>query len=297
MKALPLAATALALAACTRSPDARRARREPTPEAPQTALAADAGPQRVPMIAQVPEMGAAPDGREIDVPLTWMYLVEEPAPTGSTPYAAVGAQIPCGYRPMYTVSERDPERSTVRLRMRAQWNRPEPPPPDGRSTCGDLTVATELVSLGQLRLGTWSVVDAVPHPRSDRATPAPAPLTQHVVADDSSLAPRAQRWTRPCASDADCASAGGTCAHVGGSTACLAPVDPWLAIHRPCADGLTAVDVRTVSTPERAWRACVASCTNNRCPGTLRCDPLHVCVPPPSPPPPPTQVAASPACG
>lgn len=269
-----------------------------SPNAAPTALASDAGAERIAMIAQVPPPGPSPDGREIDVPLSWVYLVEDPAPTGSTPYAVVGAQVPCGYRPAFTASERDAENHTVRIRMRARWARTEPPPVDGRPTCGDVSVATELVSLGQLRFGQWQVVDAAQTTPTgdggvDTARSTLAPRVQHVVADDNSLAPRAQRWMHPCAQDSDCeSSVGGVCARIGHSTACVAPVDPWLSLGRACAAGLTAVEIETVAAPSRRWRACIATCTNHTCPGTLRCDPLGVCVPPPSP-----RVVASCNCG
>ncbi|MDB4928818.1 MAG: hypothetical protein JWM10_1302, partial [Myxococcaceae bacterium] len=137
--------------------------------------------ERVPAVAEIPPLGPSADGQEIDVPLRWIHLLAEPAPTGSAPYAVVGAKVPCGYVPRYTVSERGD--GEVRLRMRAQRRAV-----DGGHCEGGAPVV-ELVSLSQLRLGAWRVVDAVPP-----AGPALPPRVLHVVPDDGTLAPAAERW-------------------------------------------------------------------------------------------------------
>ena len=98
--------------------------------------------ERIPAIAEIPPPGPSADGREVDVPLRWIYLLEEPAPTGSTPYAVVGATVPCGFVPKFTVSDRSD--GEVRLRMRAQRR-----DPDG-AVCAGGTPVVELVSIGPL---------------------------------------------------------------------------------------------------------------------------------------------------
>ena len=227
--------------------------------------------ERVPAVAEIPPPGPSADGQEVDVPLRWIHLLAEPAPTGSAPYAVVGATVPCGFVPRYTVSERG--EGEVRLRMRAQRRAVE-----GR--CEGGTAVVELVSLSMLRLGTWRVVDAVAH--EDGGTPAATPRVLRVVADDAALAPAAERWTRPCASTADC-TAGGVCARVAAGSLCLAPMDPWLHLGRPCPEGLRSVDAAPVAPTDGApRRACVAGCDGaRRCPGRLRCDPAGICLPPP----------------
>jgi hypothetical protein len=223
--------------------------------------------ERVPAVAEIPPLGPSADGSEIDVPLRWIHLLAEPAPTGSAPYAVVGAKVPCGFVPRYTVSERGD--GEVRLRMRAQRRAV-----DGGPCEGD-TQVVELVSLSQLRLGAWRVVDAVPGPG-----PTLPPRVQHVVPDDRALAPAAERWTRLCASTADCIG-GGLCARVGAGSICLPPSDPWLALGRPCPEGLRSTAAMAVDPTEAPpWRACVAACDGGaHCNGALRCDPAGICLP------------------
>ena len=225
-----------------------------------TAPSRDAGTaradvERVRAIAVVPPPGPSEDGSEIDVPLRWIHLLEEPAPTGSTPYAVVGATVPCGFVPRYVVSERG--ELVVRLRMRAQRR----PPDGGACTVGAPVV--ELVSLSQLRLGDWQVVDAVPHAAGD--PPMPTPRTLHVVADDPALRPAAERWTRPCARTSDCTS-GGVCARAGAASICMPAMDPWLHLGRSCPGGTHPIEVRAVDAREGgAWQACVAACDTAGC--------------------------------
>jgi hypothetical protein len=226
--------------------------------------------ERVPAVAEIPPPGPSADGQEIDVPLRWIHLLAEPAPTGSTPYAVVGATVPCGFVPRYTVSERG--EGEVRLRMRAQRRAT-----DG-GLCDGGTPVVELVSLSLIRLGTWRVVDAVAHGEGD--VPSPTPRVLHVVPDDGTLAPAAERWTRPCRATADCAG-GGLCARVAAASICLPPMDPWLHLGRPCPEGTRSVEAVPVSPVDGApWRACVAACDRaGHCPGRLQCDAAGICLP------------------
>lgn len=242
---------------------------------PRGTAPADAGSprvdaERVPAIAEVPPMGAAPDGSEVDVPLSWIYLLTDPAPTGSTPYAVVGARVPCGFVPRYTVSDRG--EGEIRLRMRAQRRAT-----DGGRCEGGVDVV-EQVSLSLVRLGTWRVVDGVPHGAAD--APVPAARTLHVVADDGSLRPAAERWTRACAATVDC-EGGGECVRVGPTSICQPAMDPWLQLDRPCPGGTRATTVASEGGPPR--RHCIAACDGaGQCPGNLRCDaPTGTCLPSP----------------
>jgi hypothetical protein len=239
---------------------------------------ADASPADGGVIVRVTEsapLGPSADRREVDVPIAWIHLLSEPAPTGSTPYAIVGARLPCGYGPLYGTSER--QAGKVRIRLRAQWQGsgavPDPVPP-----CADRPMRSFLVSEGILRLGAWEVVDAVPHGAND--DPTPVARVQHVVPDDAHLAPAAVRWTRSCVGDGDCTS-GGVCATVEGARVCLPAVDPWLSERGPCAGGTTAADVQyTTDAGVRTWRACMAACVNRVCPQGLACSPNGLCLPP-----------------
>lgn len=257
-RSLCLALAAL-LAACPRA----------RPRAHDAAVApVDA--ERVPAIAEIPPPGPSADGAELDVPLRWIHLLAEPAPTGSTPYAVVGATVPCGFVPRYTVSER--VEGEVHLRMRAQRR------DGGAAGCVGGTPVVELVSLSQLRLGAWRVRDATAHGPQD--PPSPEGPVLHVVPDDATIAPPAERWTRACDTGADCAG-GGVCARVGSGSICLAPMDPWLHLGRPCPEGTRSVEATAVDRGGPApWRACVAACTSGQCPGRLRCDPSGICLPP-----------------
>lgn len=249
---LAWACLAVTLTGCPRS----------TPPAAVDAAAPRVDAERVPAVAEVPPMGPSADGSEVDVPLSWIYLLADPAPTGSTPYAVVGARVPCGFVPRYTVSDKlDGE---VRLRMRAQRR------PGDATHCEGGVEVVEQVSLGLLRLGTWRVVDAVPHGAGE--VPAPDPRVLHVVPDDATLRPAAERWTRACATTVDCAG-GGECVRVGPSAICQAPLDPWLQLGRPCPEGTRSTTVAPVATPGASRRACIAACSAaNACPGDLRCD-------------------------
>ncbi len=226
-------------------------------------------------VTEAAPLGPSADKREIDIPIAWIHLLSEPAPTGTTPYAIVGARFPCGYGPLYGTSERASGR--VRIRLRGQWTGAGPVP-DVIPPCGDRPIRAFLVSEGILRLGNWEVVDAVPHGPND--DPPPVTRVQHVVPDDAQLAPAAARWTRRCATDADCTS-GGVCATVESAKVCLPAVDPWLSERGPCPGGTLATDVSYGDDAGvRSWRACVASCQQGACPAGLSCSPRGLCLPP-----------------
>jgi hypothetical protein len=146
-------------------------------------------------VTEAAPLGPSADRREVDVPLDWIYLLTDPAPTGRTPYAVVGARVPCGYEALYLTSEKDGSR--VKIRFRARWSAATPVPVTP-PTCERVAKAW-LVSEGILRLGDWEVVDMVPHGASD--PPAPTTRVQHVVPEDANLAPLAARWVRGCAAD------------------------------------------------------------------------------------------------
>ena len=119
----------------------------------------DGGTRIMRTLAEIPPLGPSADGREVDVPIAWAYLLSEPSPTGSAPYAVVGATLPCGFAPAWTISTRAPATGpegggTVRLRMRARWQGPGEPSPAAR-TCASPPTAVQLVSLSVLRLGAW----------------------------------------------------------------------------------------------------------------------------------------------
>ncbi len=255
-----LAALALLSLACKhRSPAPRPAR-------------PDAGGERLRVSESAP-LGPSADRREIDVPLSWIHLLAQPIPTGSTAHAVAGAVVPCGYAAKYLTSSA--EGRVVRIRLRAEWTQPGPvPAPLPRC---DAPMRAWLVSEGVLRVGDWEVQDAVPHGPGD--PPAPVPRVQRVVPDDGHVPAIPARWYRPCAADGDCTS-GGVCARVEGVGVCLPEVDPWLSHRAPCIDGATATDVTwTSDAGVRAWRACLAACENGACARGLRCSPRGVCLP------------------
>ncbi len=262
----------LALAALAALPGCNGCRARAAPDASAPAAPADAG--TLVRVTEAAPLGPSPDRREVDVPIAWIHLLSDPAPTGSTPYAVVGARMPCGYGPLYGTSERAGGR--VRIRLRAQWSGAGPVPAV-IPPCGERPVRAFLVSEGILRLGQWEVVDAVPHGPGD--DPPPVTRVQHVVPDDAHIAPPAARWTRPCATDSDCAS-GGVCASVEGARVCLPEVDPWLSEGGACAGGTTATEVSYAGDGgARTWRACVAACQNGACPAPLACSPRGLCLP------------------
>lgn len=254
---------ALVLAACGRK------RAPPACPAPRDAAVDAAG--RVRTIAEVPPPGRSADGREVDVPIAWIHLLAEPAPTGSAPAAVVGAEVPCGYRAHWANATRAGDE--VRLRLRARWQG-DGAPPATPAPCPTPTPSVQIVSLSVLRLGAWRVTDATP--RAEGAPPAPS-VTLHVVRDDASLPPPIARWYRACAREADCGG-GSVCARVGEGAMCLPPLDPWTWSGRPCVDGTTARPVTRVDAPTVRWSACIANCVDGGCPAPLRCDPRGACI-------------------
>lgn len=262
--------------------------KRPAPECPAEPRVADAG-ARVRTIAAVPAMGPSSDRRDIDVPLRWMHLLANPAPTGSAPSVVVGAEVPCGYRAHWANAERVGDE--LRVRLRARWDRSDQGPPAVPAPCPTPTVSVQIVSLSIVRLGTYRVTDAVAR---DGGT-APS-VTLRVVADDAALAAPAARWFRRCEADTDC-EGGAVCAQAGAGRTCLPPVDPWRWSGRGCVDGATARAVSAVNDPSRRWDACLADCDQGRCPAGLRCDAIGACVPPPSPAPDAGLTEASPRHG
>lgn len=264
MRTAALLSAALISVACGRKP-------KPVECPVDRDASVDAG-HRVRTIAEVPAPGTSADRREVDVPLSWIHVLADPVPTGSAPSVVVGADIPCGYRAYWANAERAGD--AMRVRLRARWDR-DTPPPATPAPCPTPTPSVQIVSLSVMRIGTWQITDAVP--RAEGQSPAPV-ATLHVVRDDAALPPPAARWFRACARDNDCGG-GSVCARIGSGTACLAPVDPWVWAGRPCVDGATARPVTRVDTPTVRWSACLADCTQGRCPAEMRCDPVGACVP------------------
>ncbi len=229
------------------------------------------GGVRIRMVAEVPPVGDTAQGRELDLPLQWMYLIADPVATGSAPNVAVGAAVPCGYEPYYAASARHYGEVTVRIRARRV-------PADAMEAgCVAPRITVHLVSLGVLRVGDWNVVDAVPRGRGE--PPAPT-VTVHVVPDDPAhLPPALATWTRPCAADRDCVG-GGVCAHITSAGLCLAPVDPWLPQGLPCPLGTIPTTVTQGPGLSGTRQACVGSCdASHSCPPRYGCGDAGVCLP------------------
>ena len=193
------------------------------------------------------------DRREIDAPLSWFYLAEDPVPTGSSPEVIVGAELPCGYRPVFgDVS--DPV-SPLRVRLHAVYAGNGTP---GSERCATPNRAAQFISLHRLRLGTFAIVDAVAHQPGD--PPAPT-ATLHVVRDDDTLAPVDRRRWRACSRGGDEAcTAGGVCGTVPGAPpehgVCVPPMDPFLAVGRPCNDHFVDF-VLSAGEPARDVHVCL----------------------------------------
>lgn len=233
------------------------------------------------------------DELEIDAPLAWLFLREEPAPTGSAPEVIVGAELPCGYRAVYaTVS---PPVDPLRVRLRARFV--EQGHGGGRQ-CSRRPVAVQFVSLQKLRLGTFTVTDATAHGLHDPPVPS---VVLHVIADDERTPPRQVRQVRRCipGQDASC-TAGGVCGAIPGRTdvgVCVPPLDPYLVVGRPCPGpsawtpfGTVAVTLThrgsfaTAAVPSDGLvRACLPACDDaHPCAPTLECtdvDGRRVCLP------------------
>lgn len=213
------------------------------------------------------------DGREIDVPLAWVFVTDDPAPTGTAPNVIVGAELPCGYRPVYgTVS---PPESPLRVRVHALFQGPGAP---SAAQCATRPVSVELISLQRLRLNAYTVTDATPHGASDPPVPT---VAMRVVADDANTPPPMVRQIRRCTpnDDASC-SAGGICAAVTGraSGVCVPPIDPYLVVGHPCPEGrsdatLTHAAIAGPAVPsDGVVHACLATCdTAHPCHPSLEC--------------------------
>lgn len=237
---------------------------------------------RIPIVH--PPGTAIPGGREIDVPLAWIHVSDDPATTGSAPNAIVGATLPCGFRAVYgSVS---PPESPLRVRIHAAFDGTGDP---ASARCPEPPVSVQIVSLQRLRLGDFSVTDATPHGASDPPVPT---VAMRVVPDDANApSPMARRYRR-CAvgNDASC-TAGGVCANVIGRSAgiCVPPIDPYLVTNHPCPDGRADVALDHTSAPAPATphtpgvRACLASCDDTHpCDASFECvlvDSRRVCLP------------------
>lgn len=245
----------------------------------------DDGGRRIAMISEVPPVGPSADRREVDVPLRSIYLLTQPAPTGSAPHAIVTARLPCGYTPTVALSRQS--EGGVLVRLRARWVGEGEPPPSPQD-CPTAADTVKLVSLSILRVGAWPVRDEADHPEG---VPAPPAVTQEVVADGPSLAPAITRWTRPCAADPDCP--GGRCVAVGSGRVCAAEADPWRAFRQPCPPGARPT---LVAHRDRTWEACLGACVAGACPSPLVClADRGVCVAPPTAASAPLPTAPAPA--
>jgi hypothetical protein len=218
----------------------------------------------------------ANSGRELDVPLSWLFVSEDPAPTGSAPNAIVGATLPCGYRAVYgTVSS--PDASPLRVRVHALFDGAGDPH-DAR--CRSLPLSVQMVSLQRLRLADFTVTDASPHAAGDPPVPTAA---LHVVADDNATPAAMRRRFRRCTpgDDSTC-TAGGVCATPSGRNVgvCVPPYDPYLAVEHPCPEGraeavLGHAPMSGPAVPaDGAIHACLAGCDD-----THPCDAAFECVP------------------
>lgn len=248
---------------------------KPTPASRQT----DAGSGLLVPQALAPVGGGSPGGREFDAPIAWLFLPQNPVTTGSSPDVLAAAHLPCGFRAMYSTVQR--EGDELRVRVRARF--PGANPPADRSTpCPNEPPSIQYVSLNTVRLGELRVVDAAPHPAG--AVPSPAPVTLRVIPDDSNAPPASARWVRGCTAgdDSTCASGGGVCGAVRetpGRGVCVAPIDAFLAVRRPCPQDHTEVTLdhpgayaMPVAPAPGALRACLPACNaQGACPTGTQC--------------------------
>lgn len=230
---------------------------------------------------------AETQNRVLDVPLAWIFLLEDPVPTGAGPLAYLGAELPCGYRPVSIVSGESV--SPVTLRVLAQYQGTGTPDPSAR--CPEAVRLVRAAGMQPVRVGTLTVVDHTPH--GEGAPPAPS-VTLHVVPDDATLPEERTRSVRSCqpGNDASC-TAGGVCATLPGEPAggvCVPPLDPYLHAHMPCRAPRVEVTLQhpapyamplAPSGPE--VHACLPSCASaSECPAPLRCRAVgaqQVCTP------------------
>jgi hypothetical protein len=232
--------------------------------------------------ASITDPRALQSDRERDVPIAWLFLPEDPVPTGGAPNVVAAVELPCGFRPAYgTVSPAGV--SPLAVRLHALYAGPGSP---SDAHCDRHMRAIQYISLQRLRLGDFVVTDAAPRTTSD--PPAPS-VTLHVVQDNESTPPVAVRRSRAChvGDDASC-TAGGVCAQVPGHTngVCVPPIDPYLDMGRPCEDGSLEITLShpgphttSVAPAPGALRACLRACDpQGHCPSSLECA-NGVCVP------------------
>ncbi len=227
---------------------------------------------RIPLVR--PPGTPSPGGRDLDVPLTWIFVTDDPAPTGTAPNAIVGASLPCGFRAVYgTVSP--PDAPTLGVRIHAVFEGSGDP---RAAQCDTRPVSVQTVSLQRLRLNRFTVTDATPHGATDPPVPS---VALRVVADDATTpAPMVRRY-RSCApgDDASC-TAGGACGAFAGRTTglCVPPMDPNLASDQPCPEGRAAITLThapmsgPVAPPDGVLHACVAACDDaHPCHASFEC--------------------------
>ena len=224
------------------------------------------------------------NGTELDVPLSWLFVSESPAITGSAPNVVVGGVMPCGFRAVFgTVS---PPAAALHVRIHAVYAGQGDPRAEH---CETQPAFVQIVSLQRLRLGEYAVSDALPA-RGDAGVLPSAAL--RVVADDSNApSPMARRVRRCVAGDDSTCTGGGVCATIPDHDVgvCVPPIDPYLFISRPCPDG--RVDVTLAHAPmtmgpaprEGSIRACLPPCDDaHSCDAGFECiasGEQRVCIP------------------
>lgn len=239
---------------------------------PHTTVAVvDSGPRfSVPSV--LPAVGTR-SAREFDVPLAWLYLVEEPVPTGSAPDVIVGAEVPCGFVPLLgTVS---PPETPLRVRLRVRFAGPGEP--DATIPCPTRPGIAVPISLQRLRRASFTVTDEMPHGAGDPPMPS---VSLHVIEDNERTPAPMLRRVRPCNPDDDAScTGGGACGGVPGRPGvgvCAPPLDPYLSIGRSCPAGSAEIRLERArpfgvraAPPPGEFRACLPSC-----------DPAHPCTAP-----------------
>jgi hypothetical protein len=225
---------------------------------------------------------AAVPGMFVNVPIQWVFLREEPVPTGAAPHAVIGAELPCGYRPLMAVEES--QGTERRIRLRAGYVGPGRPR-DAGAPCVAPAAFIDFVSLEKVRLGNYIVTDALPRRPGEPAAPRAA---LRVVSDGPQTpGPMAQR-VRPCSPghDESC-TAGGVCGAVPGQSVgtCVPALDPYLSAGLPCPHGslsaaLEHASAYAVRPAPRAGPllACLQTCTG----GAAEREPQLRCVSLPS---------------
>jgi len=223
----------------------------------------------------LPQRGT--EALELDAHIGWFYLPEDSVPTASAPRVLVGARLPCGYEPSFGTIDNTGRALRVLLHARYRGTgRPDP-----SAQCPERTPFVDFISLSQVRLGTYPIVDV--------ADPVGGPhATLHVVEDNAQTPTPAARAVRACTAgdDATC-TAGGVCGTLATDAAthsvCVPPLDAYLLVGRPCPAGRREVALdhagafaaQPAPAPgPGALRACLPSCDE-----THPCDPALECVP------------------